>query len=496
MKLRWRCRGIGRALLAALLINSIGIASDGPLSHDIAHTTDHEVADTQTHEGGEKREATKTESIEITVGSEIDDDALNAIIDDIISGSNELFEAATEEERKRGASDTGTEEVQESELVEVVVKEGTQEGSVDTVDYAVKPEEKKPDAIAPLYVRELIGIEAGRNDSNPAWSPTGQMIAFERSKGDKKEILIARLDGTIVEKVYFRLPEEDNEMNFFFPGICEDVSYNAGVSWSPVGDRFVFMSNGGGGNYDLYLRELGNNTTTRLTEHEEKDGQARWSPVADQLLFVSGRRGKADIYLMNLADNATTLMTNGNKSYLYPQWSPDGAKIVMIYGSNENHDIYLIDDVRRPTETCEALTTWTYDDLRPIWSPDGKKIAFYSNYNSENDPKVWCIMVIAADGSSPTEGDGLVANVVATDVIPNIERGPAWMPDSSRIVYIKNDRQAYNPIYLVDIDERIDLPLRTETKMNYDVVCSADGTIAFRSQVEQWDHIYIAKLRQ
>jgi hypothetical protein len=31
--------------------------------------------------------------------------------------------------------------------------------------------------------------------------------------------------------------------------------------------------------------------------------------------------------------------------------------------------------------------------------------------------------------------------------------------------------------------------------MNHDVVCAADGTIAIRAQVDQWDHIYLVKLK-
>ena len=67
------------------------------------------------------------------------------------------------------------------------------------------------------------------------------------------------------------------------------------------------------------------------------------------------------------------------------------------------------------------------------------------------------------------------------------------MPDSSRIGFVKNDRQEYNPIYLADLTQKTVLPLKTETKMNHDVTCSADGTIAFRAQVNQWDQIFVLK---
>jgi Tol biopolymer transport system component len=347
-------------------------------------------------------------------------------------------------------------------------------------------------------VKAFTEISPGHNDSNPILSPSGQLIAFERSIGDKREIIVARTDGSVVQKIYCRLSDGEDDMQFFLPGIIDDVSYNAGLSWSPAEGSLVFMSNGGSGNYDLYLLpELGAESTIRLTEHSEKDSHPHWSPVANRLVFVSGRTGSAEIYTMDLASREVTQLTEGEKTYLYPQWSPDGKKIVMIYGSNENHDVYLIEDINRPTETLRALSTWPYDDLRPVWSPDGTQIAFYSNYNLANNPKLWSIIVIAADGSNSTEGQeqDLAQKVIALNVIPDIERGPAWTSDSKKIVYVKNNQQSYNPIYIANIKAKTDLPIRTGTKMNHDVVCSSNGLIAFRAQVEQWDHIYIAKLK-
>ena len=355
--------------------------------------------------------------------------------------------------------------------------------------------ETKPELIEPLFVKPLVKIESGRNDSNPVWSPRGAFIAFERSIGDKREIRITLPDGTLIQTVYFILSDGSKEMKFFFPGVSEETSYNAGITWAPDECRFVYMSNGGEGNYDIYLQDLGVKTPVRLTDHKEKDGQAHWSPAADRLVLVSGRTGNGDIYLLDLKTRVLTRLTRGGKAYLYPQWSPDGKRLVMMHGSNENHNILMINDLTKPMESQKKLTTWPYDDLRPIWSPDGKKIAFYSNYNPDGDPKIWSIVVIAADGSDPSEGEGLIEKVVATDVIPDVEMGPSWMPDSSRIVFVKNDRQEYNPIYVADLKEKTILPFKTDTKMNHDITCSVDGTIAFRAQVDQWDQVFVMKLK-
>lgn len=368
-------------------------------------------------------------------------------------------------------------------------------GIADDPASGVMVTDKKPELVEPLFVRPLVKIESGRNDSNPVWSPYGTFVAFERSVGNKKEIHITLRDGTLIQTVYFLLPRGEKERNFFFPGVSEETSYNAGITWSSDEYQFVYMSNGGEGNYDIYVQDLGGGTPVRLTDHREKDGQAHWSPVADRLVLVSGRTGNGDIYLLDLRTRLLTRLTQGDKTYLFPQWSPDGKRLVMMHGSNENHDIILISDVEKPMESLKVLTTWPYDDLRPIWSPDGEKIAFYSNYNPDGDPKIWSIVVIAADGSDPTDGEGLAAKVVAMDIIPDVEVGPAWMPDSSRIVFVKNHRQEYNPIYVADLNEKAVRPLKTDTKMNHDVTCSADGMIAFRAQVDQWDQIHVMKLK-
>jgi hypothetical protein len=70
-----------------------------------------------------------------------------------------------------------------------------------------------PTEIEPLFVRAFTDIEPGHNDSNPIWSPTGDLIAFERSIEDKREIIISRNDGTVLQKIYHRITEENSDMD-------------------------------------------------------------------------------------------------------------------------------------------------------------------------------------------------------------------------------------------------------------------------------------------
>lgn len=384
-------------------------------------------------------------------------------------------------------------------------------------------------SIRPLYVNPLFAAnEKGHNDSSPIWAVGGGLLAFERAEESRREIVIARADGMVVKNVYYLADEDDLGLGALLPGLGKSVSYNSGITWSMTGDQFVFMSNAGEGNYDLYLGTLQSNAVQRLTSDPQKDGQANWSPTGGPVVFVSGRNGGAHLFLMDVASLRTERISRDDKSCLYPRWSPDGKRIAATCGANENHDIVVIDGlppmaaaaavttaqgaranapakspavnssgeaaVKPPAE--HSLSTWQYDDLSPSWSPDGKRIAFYSNYNAEGDPKIWSLLVVEADGGSPTEGEQLAARVVAYNVIPDVSLGPAWLPDSKHIAYVRSDKQDYSPIYVVDVNTRENARLETGTNINHDLAISSDGILAFRAQVDQWDQVFLVKFSE
>ncbi len=367
---------------------------------------------------------------------------------------------------------------------------------------AVQPALAQPDGLKPAFVRPLFADSgSGHNDSSPTWD--GGLLAVERAEESKREIVIARADGSIVKNVYYQTDADDLGLGDLLAGIAKAASYNSGISWSKSGEQFVFMSNAGEGNYDLYLGSVTGKDVQRLTKDPSKDGQPSWSPAGKLVVFVSGRSGGAQLFLLDVATGQTERISHKAESYFYPRWSPDGKRVAAMAGANENHDIVVIDGFQTAAANLPAvakpsaehrLTTWRYDDLSPSWSPDGKRIAFFSNYNPEGDPKIWSLLVIDADGSSPTEGEGLQARVVATNVIPDLASGPAWLPDSKHLAYVRNDKQDYSPIYVVDVNTHKETRVETGTNINHDLAVSSDGTIAFRAQVDQWDQIFLLKL--
>lgn len=350
--------------------------------------------------------------------------------------------------------------------------------------------------LKPQRVYQL-GSSAGvaANDARPRWSPDGSMLSFERSTADRQELVISSIDGTVVKIISHRAGSGSADaygLNRLLPGISSDRdSFNAALSWSADGHKMVFMSNAGKGNYDLYLGRLETEQVDRLTRDAHKDGQPDWHPQRDELVFVSGRDGGARVWHMDLRSRQLRALTSGAQTWLYPRWSPDGGQVVAMYGDSGDHNIYIID--ARGGKEARALTRWRFDDISPSWSPDGKYVAFYSNYNEDDNPHRWSIIVLAVDGSDGADPEVMKARVVAADVQPDVDHGPAWSPDGRYIAYVRRERQDYNPIFIADLKAGQQHRFETGTRMNRDISFSAQGRLAFRAQVEQWDRIFVAE---
>ena len=104
-------------------------------------------------------------------------------------------------------------------------------------------------------------------------------------------------------------------------------------------------------------------------------------------------------------------------------------------------------------------------------------------------------MTVPADGSGPAKGMALAKLTVATNVVKDPEVGPAWLPWGRAIVYARNLKAEWNPIYAVDAATREEVRLEMRTRMNHDLTCASDGRLAFRAQVASWDDIFVADLR-
>lgn len=374
----------------------------------------------------------------------------------------------------------------------------------------------------------LLGIEQVEkkpglfNSYNPQFSNDERYLAFEANLGNYKKIHIYQLDVIEQEGHYATLYNKVKEVFLDETSgaeLTDDMfesfsgeSFNYEFTWFPDSSSFIFTSNAGLGEYNLFIgsveegdavlkeirkrldpREFGN--YFMITEAIRKDGQAKVSPEGKRIVFTSGRTGNGDLYLIDIESNTLERLTSSEDTDFFPRWSPDGRDIVYTTGGKQSHDIHVIRRAGTAAQADEVLVRWFFDDVLPSYSPDGKYISFYTTYNPERDPfntKRWGIMIVPADGSAPEAGEDVIPYFHVPDVIKDNTQGTAWFPDGKHIIFAKNIDSDYNPIYIYNVEERTEKLVETGTDINHDLTVSPHGLVSFRAQLFGWDRVFVA----
>ena len=130
---------------------------------------------------------------------------------------------------------------------------------------------------------------------NPAWSPDGTRIAFDRN-GD---IYVMDPDGSNLR----RLTRESSH-----------------PMWSPDGKRIGFMSRRDG-NMEVYVMDADGAHVRKLTNTPVGRSVAPdWSPDGRKIVFVSERDGNMEIYVMNVDGTNLRNLTRNRARDSHPAW--------------------------------------------------------------------------------------------------------------------------------------------------------------------------------
>jgi TolB protein len=206
--------------------------------------------------------------------------------------------------------------------------------------------------------RRLIRIPHAAAD-DPAWSPSGQMIAFSVDRdppfGAQQEIYVARTDGTGVRRLTGGAAKTiDNE-----------------PAWSPDGRQIAFTKLVHGGFLTLGVYVVrSDGRQHRLTRNRCDYGPA-WSPNGKRV--VLSRCGS--LFVVNPDGTHARRLTRPPAGSVdgEPDWSPNGRLIAFVRMDGDDlARLYVI----RPDGTGERRLTNGGDEHSPSWSPDGRLLAF------------------------------------------------------------------------------------------------------------------------
>ena len=200
----------------------------------------------------------------------------------------------------------------------------------------------------------------------PTWSPDGRYIAYESSRdgikstpdppGYYRTIYVIAADGSSPRR------------------LLRDPAVDSGPAWSPSGEQIAFASDRNGA-YDIYVVGLDGAHPQQLTYHTKDRGfgtYPRWSRDGARLAYNDAGAGgevgaHAEVYVVALDGSAPQQVTDDPRAQWQasPDWSPDSRWIVFVRA----RDGYQLFAVHPDGTGLVQLTTDAGAKDQPRWRP-------------------------------------------------------------------------------------------------------------------------------
>ncbi|RMA58670.1 S9 family peptidase [Ulvibacter antarcticus] len=269
------------------------------------------------------------------------------------------------------------------------------------------------------------------------------------------------------------------------------LEYTDDPQISPDGSTIVYRRTGfdimkDGAKGDLWTIDTNGNNHHKLTNREENESQAHWSPSGDRIAFVSKSENGNEIYMYWKENGALAKLTQLESSPSSINWSPDGksiafsmkidAKAPVIAKMPEKPKDAKWADAPRITDrlkheadgagylkpgfshifilsseggTPRQITSGDYNHGGSLsWSPDGRKIYFSANRSQDweydfRNSEVYSVDVFTGDTEALTDRDGP-------------DGSPIVSPNGKYIIYtgFGDKREAYQieALQIMDVD--------------------------------------------
>ena len=193
----------------------------------------------------------------------------------------------------------------------------------------------------------------------PAWSPSGDRLAFLRG------------DGLWVRDMRRGEDTRLADVAIFSPFTQAHVTT---PSWSPDGREIAFVGPG----LKISVARAGGSGVRTLTTGLDRQASPSWSPDGDRIAFISDRGESFDIWSIAPDGTGTQRLTDSPQDETLPVWSPDGNRIVFVRETGTTYGEALLWLMGRHGGAESIIANDAHAFSQPVWSPDGNRIIFAS----------------------------------------------------------------------------------------------------------------------